>query len=179
MGTPNAVVADNDAPGSRFDNTYSRLPEVFFAAAKPAMARAPRVSILNRRLAAELEAVQDAAVAELQGWEDWAKVTPEDQQSIIDEANLSPRGAPDVSTTAKLLVALDDSSLRSWHDRISLVPGRRDQARLRAAKALEPDSVSITPPSATIKSEADLEAYLDELRKRVQSHLDGHKTVII
>jgi len=132
-----------------------------------------------QRLAAELEAVEEAAVAELQGWEDWAKVTPEDQRSIIDEANLSPTGAPDVSTTAKLLVALDDSSLRSWHDRISLVPGRRDQARLRAAKALEPDCVSVTPPSATIKSEADLEAYLDELRKRIQSHLDGHKTVII
>ena len=38
----------------RFDNTYSRLPEVFFAPATPAKVRAPRLSILNLRLADEL-----------------------------------------------------------------------------------------------------------------------------
>lgn len=40
--------------GWRFDNTYSRLPDAFFAPAKPATMRAPRVSILNHRLADEL-----------------------------------------------------------------------------------------------------------------------------
>ena len=40
--------------GWRFDNSYSRLPAVLFAPAKPAKARAPRVSILNHRLADEL-----------------------------------------------------------------------------------------------------------------------------
>ncbi|HEX4146168.1 MAG TPA: YdiU family protein [Pirellulales bacterium] len=40
--------------GWQFDNTYSRLPEVFFAPALPAKVRAPRLSILNRRLAEEL-----------------------------------------------------------------------------------------------------------------------------
>ena len=40
--------------GWRFDNTYARLPDVLFAPAKPAAVRAPRVSILNHRLADEL-----------------------------------------------------------------------------------------------------------------------------
>ena len=40
--------------GWRFDNTYSRLPDSFFASAKPATAKAPRLAILNRRLADEL-----------------------------------------------------------------------------------------------------------------------------
>lgn len=52
MGT--ASVTDHNASGWRFDNTYARLPDAFFAAAKPAMFRAPRVSILNHRLADEL-----------------------------------------------------------------------------------------------------------------------------
>ena len=54
MVTPTASVADNNTVGWRFDNTYSRLPDVLFAPAKPATVRAPRVSILNHRLADEL-----------------------------------------------------------------------------------------------------------------------------
>ncbi|MEI7687054.1 MAG: YdiU family protein [Planctomycetota bacterium] len=43
-----------DAVGWRLDATYAQLPDVFFASAKPATVRAPRVSILNNRLADQL-----------------------------------------------------------------------------------------------------------------------------
>ena len=56
---------------------------------------------------------------------------------------------------------------------------RRDQARQRAAKELEPESVRVTPPSATSKTPDDLKAYLDGLRAQVQPHLDAEKTVIL
>ena len=45
---------DHNAVGWRFDNTYSRLPDVFFAPGHPATVRQPQVSILNLRLANEL-----------------------------------------------------------------------------------------------------------------------------
>jgi len=53
------VNANNEHPGQdqigwRFDNTYSRLPDTFFAPAKPATAKEPRVAILNLRLANQL-----------------------------------------------------------------------------------------------------------------------------
>jgi uncharacterized protein YdiU (UPF0061 family) len=54
MVTPTASVADNNTVGWRFANTYSRLPHVLFAPAEPVAVRAPRVSILNHRLADEL-----------------------------------------------------------------------------------------------------------------------------
>ena len=38
MVTPNALELDL---GWRFDNTYSRLPDILFAPSKPAAARAP------------------------------------------------------------------------------------------------------------------------------------------
>ena len=38
----------------RFDNTYSRLPDILFDPATPATVREPRVAILNHRLADEL-----------------------------------------------------------------------------------------------------------------------------
>src|SRR5947207_728796 len=54
MVTPTASVADNNTVGWHFDNTYARMPDVLFAPAEPAIVRAPRVSILNHRLADEL-----------------------------------------------------------------------------------------------------------------------------
>ena len=48
------LVADKSSVGWNFDNSYSRLPEVFFDPAQPAPAREPRLSILNEKLAAEL-----------------------------------------------------------------------------------------------------------------------------
>src|SRR5437764_10394953 len=54
MSTLTASVTDHNPVGWRFDNTYARLPDVLFAPARPAAVRAPRVSILNHRLADEL-----------------------------------------------------------------------------------------------------------------------------
>ncbi len=54
MASPTELDANDDMVGWQFDNTYSRLPEVFFAPAVPARVRAPRLSILNHRLADEL-----------------------------------------------------------------------------------------------------------------------------
>src|SRR5439155_9357902 len=54
MAPSTVSIADNNTVGWRFDNTYSRLPDVLFSPAKPATVRAPRVSMLNHRLADEL-----------------------------------------------------------------------------------------------------------------------------
>ncbi len=53
MSPTESSAADN-AVGWQFDNTYTRLPDALFAPAMPAVVRAPRVSILNYRLADEL-----------------------------------------------------------------------------------------------------------------------------
>ncbi len=50
----NALGVEQNSMGWRFDNSYSRLPEIFFAPAKPAPFGAPRLAILNQRLAKEL-----------------------------------------------------------------------------------------------------------------------------
>ena len=54
MVNVNAKVTEHNPMGWRFDNTYSRLPDVFFTPAKPATFGAPRLAILNRRLADDL-----------------------------------------------------------------------------------------------------------------------------
>jgi uncharacterized protein YdiU (UPF0061 family) len=54
MDSSTVTVADRNTPGWRFEDTYARLPEALFATAAPVKVRAPRVSILNHKLADEL-----------------------------------------------------------------------------------------------------------------------------
>ncbi len=129
--------------------------------------------------AQELADAQRTAIAELEASEEWTKLGAGDRDAILADVKLTLTDQPDVGTDEQLLDALDANPLSAWQDRISLVLGRRDQARQRAAKLLEPESVTVTPPVATMKTPADLEAYLTELRARVQPHLDAGKTVII
>ena len=85
-----------------------------------------------------------------------------------------------MSSDTKLLEALDTTSFSAWQDRISLVPGRRDQARQRAAKQLEPESVAVLhrPQQRSRRTEISTPISTD-LRAQVQPHLEASKTVII
>ena len=141
------------------------------------VAAALRTEVLQR--AEDLASAQRAAVEELEAWPDWAQLDVADREAILKDAKLVPVPSPDVASDASLLDALDQTSLSAWQDRISLVAHQRDQARQRAAKQLEPESVSVAVPSATIKTGEDLDRYVDELRARVQPHLAAGKTVII
>jgi hypothetical protein len=129
------------------------------------------------RRAAELVAAQNAAVTELAGWDEWSKLDGADRDTIIAESKLAPADPPDVTTDEKLLQALDATPLSAWSDRIGVVAARRDQARQRAAKLLMPESVTVTLPSSTIKTTAELDLYLDQVRAQVEPHLDSGKTV--
>ena len=131
------------------------------------------------RLAGRLETSRRDAVAELEAWEEWSRLDPADRRPILADAKLAPVDPPDIASDVKLLEILDASPLSAWQDRIGLVPGRRDQARQRAAKQLEPESVSVTLPPVTIKTSDDLEAYVDVVRARIKPYIDADKTVII
>jgi hypothetical protein len=129
--------------------------------------------------AEQLATAQRAAVAELEASQEWGKLHATERETIAAGAHLAAVDPLDVAADSALLAALDVTPLGAWDDRISLVPSRRDQARQRAAKKLEPGSVTVTAPSAIIKTDKDLDSYIDELRARVQPHLDADETVII
>ena len=106
------------------------------------LAAALRDEVVRR--AEQLADAQRAAVAELEAWDEWDKLDARGprrhrRRSQAGRRPVRPTSAP----TAKLLEALDATPLSAWNDRISLVPSRRDQARQRAAKQLEPESVAV------------------------------------
>lgn len=127
----------------------------------------------------QLADAQRAAVDDLTAWAEWRKLDPVERDRLIAEAKLVVEPSPDISGDSELLEVLDAQPLSAWHDRISLVASRVDQLRQHALQKLQPESVHVTVPRVTIAGEDDLEAYLDEVRSRVQPHLDAGKTVIL
>ncbi len=79
---PHATVEASNA-GWRFDNSYSRLPESFYARLNPVPVRAPRMAVFNPALAASL-GLNPAALAEHAG-------------AAIFAGNVIPEGAAPIA----------------------------------------------------------------------------------
>jgi hypothetical protein len=122
---------------------------------------------------------QTKAVTDLEAGGEWNQIGGEARDSLLEETGLVPAAPPDLSTNAKLLESLDAVPLGSWMERISFITSRRDIARQRAAKLLEPDSVTVPLPSATIKTPTDLDNYVADVRAKVEPYLAEKRTVII
>lgn len=132
-----------------------------------------------KRLAEELAAAQSAAIVTLDADSLWIRLASSDRDAILREVDLRVHDAPDVSSDARVLALLDETSLPRWREQISYVATRVDQARAAAAKKLEPKSVQMKVPSATLRTESELTKYLEDLRASIQRHIDKDETVVI
>ena len=129
--------------------------------------------------AAEAQAAHAAAVTELEESDEWQKLDPAARDPLLVGAGLNPIAAPAVATDDDLLQALDSVSLPSWRERCQALPAKAAAVRAAAAKQLEPKSVALKPPTATIKTAGDVEAYLVQLREILMRHVDAEETVIL
>ena len=81
--------------------------------------------------------------------------------------------------TNSLLKAWTKSRLSAWETEAVAVPTRMRQAAEQAAKLLEPKAVRVRPKSTTLHSEAEVDAYLAELRNEILGHLKDGSPVIL
>ena len=92
-----------------------------------------------------------------------AKLDRDDREAILAEAKLVVVESSRYLHRRQAARGLDATPLSAWQDRISLVLAGVSKPD-NAAKKLEPESVTVAAPSATIKTADDLQTYLDELR---------------
>lgn len=110
---------------------------------------------------------------------EWKKIGKKEQTAFLNECSV--RLTPDiqVGSAQELLDSLDAIPLDGWEDLIAALPVRVENARSMAVKKLEPQAVRITLPSRTLKTEADVDAYLAEIRKDMMKHIKGGKPIIL
>ena len=114
------------------------------------------------------------SVQSLQAQTDWARLQPADQAAILAQQGLdAAEAAPAVGTLHELLQALAHCTPQRWAERMHAVAGKVQQAASACAKKLEPTVQPYATPARMVRSEPELEAWLDEVRLAVKAKLQS------
>ena len=77
----------------------------------------------------------------------------------------------EVGSTAAVLATLETLPLRIFDDRIAALPGRAADLRKAAAKWVEPQTQFVNIPRPTIRTAAELDEWLAEVKQTVATAL--------
>jgi hypothetical protein len=111
-------------------------------------------------------------VQSLQVQADWARLKATDQTAILQQAGLNAvEPVPAVGTLLELLQSLAHCTPQRWAERKQAVAGKLQQAASACAKKLEPSVQPYAAPVRMVRSEDELESWLDEVRQAVKAKL--------
>lgn len=127
----------------------------------------------------ELLAARESALRMLDASDAWQALDGEQRDDLLRANSLD--GVPDLRLggEAAVLAALQSMSLNDWDAQIQAVPARAAAARDAAVRLVTPSAVTVRPPSATLQTVGDVDAYLGELRATIMGPIGaGHPVVI-
>ncbi|MDQ3118997.1 MAG: hypothetical protein M3Q89_05435, partial [Verrucomicrobiota bacterium] len=112
--------------------------------------------------------------SQLEAAEVWKKLKNAQREDLIRVHQLTPPASVSLATDDDILSAVRVASLAARRDFCDAVPARFTRALDEAARLLEPKAVRVTLPAATLKTEAELDAWLARARAVVAEKLkDG------
>ncbi|MCY1306453.1 hypothetical protein D9M70_563160 [compost metagenome] len=116
-------------------------------------------------------------LAQLQADSHWQQLNDQQQRAILEKRKLLTLEQPTLNDAEAILDSLSEVSLEQWTDRTESLASKFDSARLEAAELLQPKLQRINLPRKTFESEADIDAWLAEVKKQILSKLnDGPVT---
>ncbi len=126
----------------------------------------------------QLELARSDGLRALEATTEWAEISADQRNGILQRNQLTPVTAPEVGSDEQVVETLRHVPLEDWEDKLAAIPGRLDAARKEAARILEPDSIEVKLPKKTIKSPEDLEEFLSEVRRLIEERL-GEGPIIV
>lgn len=138
---------------------------------------------LRTAFTASLETVRNAYDTELEALrssDGWTQLDDDQRARVLSVSRLSPPDGMDVSSNEQLLAALSSHPLQSLQELVHALPAKAQAARKAIAEIIDPEPTvaTVKPPSATLKTEADVDTYLAGLRSELMKHIDAGDTVI-
>lgn len=99
----------------------------------------------------------------------WKQLEPEQRNSLLAAQKLTLSDAPKVlvANIEEVLATVDRLSLSSFADRVAAIDSRFDAVLVAAAELMEPEAQFVTLPSRTIKTEEDIEAWLQDAKTAI------------
>jgi len=132
------------------------------------------VTALRDVITAQLTKYEDefhACQRDLDDDPNWSQLDEQKKQELLDYRNISSIPVVDLSNSAAVYDALDETSFEQWSDRIAALQGRFESVRKDAVTLLTPQVKYYRLHKPTIKTEADLEAWLKETEQQLREQL--------
>ncbi|UIK12454.1 hypothetical protein LZK80_09485 [Rhizobium leguminosarum] len=98
-------------------------------------------------------------------------MNPEQKHAIRSEAGLLLLDKPQVDTPASILDSLTQRSFMGWENATKALPTRIEETLASAAILLEPTARTISLPGTLLKSEQDVEVWLQTARDALKNAL--------
>jgi len=132
------------------------------------------------RLDSKYEALHKQGLERLHEDSNWQQLEPEQRYQLISAQLLQESARPKVAvqSTVDVLATLDNCPLPMFADRVAAMPGRFDGVARAAAELLEPEVQFIQVPRRTLKTDKEIDVWLDEVQQQLKTALQQGPIVI-
>jgi hypothetical protein len=132
------------------------------------------VDLLRQALNAKLEVFHQTFAqqqAQLHADTDWNKLSEAQRAELSSKHNLTAPGTVQLGTPEQLQDALDECDLDHWVSKTQALSSRFEAARHAAVQLLKPNVVHVALPKRTLNDEAELTAWLAEVKALLNAKL--------
>jgi hypothetical protein len=99
----------------------------------------------------------------------WQELTEDERKAILEHNDLTKEVEPEVGNRHALVIALKQNPINVWNDRVDSIGQRSARARELAAKALEPKAQIVEVPRRTLKTKADVDSWIGEVKDKLEA----------
>ena len=117
-------------------------------------------------------------LAELDVNDAWQKISSQQRTTILSEDGIAAVPGLEIGSDDELLAALQRTPVSSWNDKTAALPARFQNAARKAAKLLEPKTQYVTLKSDTLRTEAEVKAWLSEQEATLLAELEKGPVVV-
>jgi hypothetical protein len=148
---------------------------------------APLIAGLTQLLRDELNTIREtwekqwnAGELKLDADTNWQQLDPEQRYDLRAKEQLTAAAVPQISVenTDAVLETLEYIGLQALHDRIAAMPARFDNVAGGAAELCEPQAQFVEVPRRTLKTDEDIDAWIDEVKQQIRDALQNGPVVI-
>jgi len=122
----------------------------------------------------DYQARHEQGMKRLEADANWKQLEPEQRNQLLSEQKLTLADQPKVAvqSTEEVLSTLDQCSLAMFADRVAALPSRFDNVAVSAAELCEPEIQFVSVPRRTLKTEADIDAWAEEVKDQLKTALE-------
>ena len=122
--------------------------------------------------------VRDSEMQRLEASDSWKKLSPEQRKQLLAASPVPDADSSSLSSEEELLAALRATPIQQWSDRTDAIAGRIDKLLTDAARLLEPKVQQVRMSSPTLRTEAEVKAWIAAQEQTLLAKLKDGPVVV-